>query len=125
MTMEERMTVCNMSIEGGARSGYVNPDQTTVEYLRGRPICPAGEAFDRAAEWWRQLASAPDAEFDERVTIDGAEIEPTVTWGINPGQSVGVGERHAGVAVVSRETVRGSPKRSRSWTSRKTSRSRG
>jgi 3-isopropylmalate/(R)-2-methylmalate dehydratase large subunit len=92
MSMEERMTVCNMSIEGGARCGYVNPDQTTVDYLRGRPFAPQGEEFHRAAKWWLSLASAPDAEFDDRVTFDGAEIEPTVTWGINPGQAVGISE---------------------------------
>src|SRR5690606_21003819 len=63
MTMEERMTVCNMSIEGGARCGYVNPDETTVEYLRGRPFSPKGEAFEKAAAWWLSLASGPDAEF--------------------------------------------------------------
>ena len=93
MTMEERMTVCNMSIEGGARCGYINPDQTTVDYLRGRPQAPQGEAFDRAAKWWLSLASAPDAAFDDRVEIDGSSIEPTVTWGINPAQSVGINER--------------------------------
>lgn len=93
MSMEERMTVCNMSIEGGARCGYVNPDQGTVEYLRGRPFAPQGAAFEKAAEWWLSLASAADAEFDDRVDYDGAEIEPTVTWGINPGQSVGVTEK--------------------------------
>ena len=92
MSMEERMTVCNMSIEGGARCGYVNPDQTTVEYLRGRPMAPQGAAFERAARWWLSLASGPDAEFDDEITTDGAEIDPTVTWGINPGQSVGVNE---------------------------------
>ncbi len=92
MDMEERMTVCNMSIEGGARCGYVNPDQVTVEYLRGRPAVPSGEDFHRAADWWLGLASAPDAEFDDRITMDGGAIEPTVTWGINPGQSVGVGD---------------------------------
>ena len=92
MDMEERMTVCNMSIEGGARCGYVNPDATTVEFLRGRPAVPVGEEFERARAWWLSLASGPDASFDDHVTIDGAVIEPTVTWGINPGQSVGVGE---------------------------------
>jgi 3-isopropylmalate/(R)-2-methylmalate dehydratase large subunit len=92
MTMEERMTVCNMSIEGGARCGYVNPDETTVEYLRGRPHVPIDAAFERAAEWWLSLASPPDAQFDDVVRIDGRRIEPTVTWGINPGQSVGVRE---------------------------------
>jgi 3-isopropylmalate/(R)-2-methylmalate dehydratase large subunit len=92
MSMEERMTVCNMSIEGGARCGYINPDQTTVDYLRGRPSSPQGAAFDKAAEWWLSLASGPGAEFDDRVTFDAADIEPTVTWGINPAQSVGVAE---------------------------------
>jgi 3-isopropylmalate/(R)-2-methylmalate dehydratase large subunit len=92
MSMEERMTVCNMSIEGGARCGYVNPDETTVEYLRGRPLSPTGKEFERAAAWWLSLASGPDAQFDDEVRIDGGRIEPTVTWGINPGQSVGVNE---------------------------------
>jgi 3-isopropylmalate/(R)-2-methylmalate dehydratase large subunit len=92
MTMEERMTVCNMAIEGGARVGYVNPDDTTFEYLRGRPRAPQGEAFDRAVAWWRGIASDADARFDDEVAIDAAEIAPTVTWGINPGQSIGVDE---------------------------------
>ena len=92
MSMEERMTVCNMAIEGGARCGYINPDQTTVDYLKGRPLCPQGEEFDRAAEWWLSLASGPDAEFDDVVTFDAADIEPTVTWGITPAQSLGVSQ---------------------------------
>jgi 3-isopropylmalate/(R)-2-methylmalate dehydratase large subunit len=92
MSMEERMTVCNMSIEGGARLGYVNPDQTTFEYLRNRPFAPAGEAFERAVAWWRSLASDADAEYADVVRLDGSEIGPTVTWGINPGQSVSVDE---------------------------------
>src|SRR5258708_1226776 len=98
MSMEERMTVCNMSIEGGARCGYVNPDRTTIDYLRGRPFAPQGPAFDKAAAWWLALASGPDAQFDDLVEFDGAAIEPTVTWGINPGQSVGVSERIPAVA---------------------------
>jgi 3-isopropylmalate/(R)-2-methylmalate dehydratase large subunit len=92
MSMEERLTVCNMSIEGGARFGYINPDDTTVAYLRGRPYAPQGEAFDRAATWWKAMASAPGARFDDVAAIDGSQIGPVVTWGINPGQSVGVGE---------------------------------
>ncbi|MCA8998431.1 MAG: 3-isopropylmalate dehydratase large subunit, partial [Planctomycetaceae bacterium] len=92
MTMEERMTVCNMSIEGGARCGYCNPDEATVEYLRGRPFSPQGAAFDRAAEWWLSLASPANAQFDDEVVFDAANISPTVTWGINPGQSVGIEE---------------------------------
>ncbi len=92
MSMEERMTVCNMSIEGGARIGYVNPDDTTIAWLRGRERAPQGAAFERAAAWWRSLASDPGAVYDDRVVIDGSAIEPTVTWGTHPGQSVGVGE---------------------------------
>jgi 3-isopropylmalate/(R)-2-methylmalate dehydratase large subunit len=92
MTMEERMTVCNMSIEGGARCGYINPDQTTVDYIKGRPFAPKGEEFERAAKWWLSLASGPDATFDDEVSIPAEEIQPTVTWGINPAQSVGVSE---------------------------------
>src|SRR5262245_54682668 len=90
MSIDERMTVCNMSIEGGARAGYVNPDQTTFDFLRGRRFAPQGEAFDRAVAWWKQLASDPGAVYDDRVVFDAASIEPTVTWGINPGQSVSV-----------------------------------
>jgi 3-isopropylmalate/(R)-2-methylmalate dehydratase large subunit len=92
MTIDERMTICNMSIEGGARVGYVNPDETTFAFLKGRRFAPAGQAWDRAVAWWRSLASDPDAHYDDRIVIDAATIEPTVTWGINPGQSVGVGE---------------------------------
>jgi 3-isopropylmalate/(R)-2-methylmalate dehydratase large subunit len=90
MTMEERLTVCNMSIEGGARFGYVNPDETTIAFVRGRQYAPAGAAFDRAAEWWRGMATEPGATFDDVARLDGAAIEPVVTWGINPEQSVGV-----------------------------------
>ncbi len=93
MSMEERLTVCNMSIEGGARAGYVNPDATTFEYLRGRLYAPQGAAYDRAVRWWRSMATDPDATFDDVVILDGRSIQPVVTWGINPGQSVGVNER--------------------------------
>jgi 3-isopropylmalate/(R)-2-methylmalate dehydratase large subunit len=92
MTIEERMTICNMSIEGGARVGYVNPDETTIAFLRGRPFAPQGDAFARAAAWWRATASDAGARYDDRVAFDAAAIEPTVTWGINPGQSVGISE---------------------------------
>ena len=93
MSMDERMTMCNMSIEGGARAGYVNPDDTTFNYLRGRKFVPSGDAFDRACAWWRSMASDADATYDDRVVFDAGAIEPTVTWGINPGQSVGVSGR--------------------------------
>jgi 3-isopropylmalate/(R)-2-methylmalate dehydratase large subunit len=92
MSVDERMTICNMSIEGGARAGYVNPDDTTFAFLRGRRFAPAGDAFDRAVTWWRSLASDPGASYDDRVALDAASIEPTVTWGINPGQSVSISE---------------------------------
>lgn len=92
MSMEERMTVCNMSIEGGARCGYVNPDETTFAYLQGRDFAPQGEAWDKAVEWWRSIRSDDDAVYDDVVTFDAAEIEPTVTWGITPGQGLGISE---------------------------------
>jgi len=92
MTVEERLTVCNMSIEGGARVGYVNPDETVFDFLRGREYAPKGEAWDRALGWWRSMASDPGAPFDDRVELEGGKIEPTVTWGINPGQACGVNE---------------------------------
>jgi len=92
MSMEERMTICNMSIEGGARIGYVNPDDTTLAWLRGRPRAPQGAAFERAAAWWRSMASDPGASYADRVAIAGEAIEPTVTWGTHPGQSAGIGE---------------------------------
>jgi len=107
MTMDERMTVCNMSVEGGARCGYVNPDRTTIDYLRGRPCAPQGAAFDRAAKWWLALASSPDAQFDDHVSLDGSQIEPTVTWGINPGQSVGVSENIPPVGSFPAEEQKG------------------
>jgi 3-isopropylmalate/(R)-2-methylmalate dehydratase large subunit len=91
MTMEERMTVCNMSIEGGARCGYVNPDETTFEYLEGREHAPKGSDYSQAVDWWKSIASETDAEYDDIVKIDGGSIAPTVTWGINPGQSCAVG----------------------------------
>jgi 3-isopropylmalate/(R)-2-methylmalate dehydratase large subunit len=93
MNMEERMTVCNMSIEGGALVGYVNPDATTFEFLKGRPYVPKGEAFDRAVNYWKSVASDADAKYDDVVNMEGKDIEPTVTWGINPGQAVGVSEK--------------------------------
>jgi 3-isopropylmalate/(R)-2-methylmalate dehydratase large subunit len=86
------MTLCNMSIEGGARVGYVNPDEITFAYLKGRELAPRGAAWDRAVAWWRSMASDPGAHYDERVSLDGREIQPTVTWGINPGQACGVNE---------------------------------
>ena len=93
LSMDERMSICNMSIEGGARVGYVNPDRTTADYVRGRLHAPGDAAFGRAEEYWRSIASGPDASFDDEVVLRAEEIEPVVTWGINPGQSVGVSDR--------------------------------
>ena len=90
LSMEGRMTICNMSIEGGARVGYVNPDETTFDYIRGRKFAPEGEAFDRAVSWWKDIASGPDAEYDDVYTLDASTLEPMVTWGINPGQAIAV-----------------------------------
>lgn len=92
MSMEERMTVCNMSIEGGARCGYVNPDETTFEYLRGRPYAPKGEDWEAAVARWKGVASDADCVYDDVVNIDAADIEPSVTWGINPGQGIFINE---------------------------------
>jgi 3-isopropylmalate/(R)-2-methylmalate dehydratase large subunit len=89
-SMEERMTVCNMSIEGGARCGYVNPDATTYAYLKGREMSPTGEAWDRAVTYWESLRSDPDAHYDDIVKINAEDIEPVVTWGITPAQSTPV-----------------------------------
>ena len=90
MSMDERMTICNMSIEGGARVGYVNPDETTFQYLKGRSFAPEGEAFDRARAWWQAIASDRDARYDDDVVLRAGEQAPVVTWGVNPGQSVPV-----------------------------------
>ncbi len=92
LSMEERMTLCNMAIEGGARVGYVNPDAVTFAYLQGRPAAPQGEAWERAVAWWSSLASGPAAVFDDEVVFDAAAISPTVTWGITPAQAIGVDE---------------------------------
>ena len=92
MSMEERMTVCNMSIEGGARCGYVNPDETTFEYLQGRPYSPTGQEWDDAVERWRWVASDEGCHYDDVVNIRAEDIAPTVTWGINPGQAIFIDE---------------------------------
>jgi 3-isopropylmalate/(R)-2-methylmalate dehydratase large subunit len=90
MSMEERMTVCNMSIEGGARCGYVNPDKVTYEYLKGKDFAPKGENWDKAVAWWESLRSDESAEYDDVVVFDAADIPPTITWGITPSQGIGI-----------------------------------
>jgi 3-isopropylmalate/(R)-2-methylmalate dehydratase large subunit len=93
LSMEARMTICNMSIEAGARAGMVSPDEKTFAFLEGRPRTPKGEAFRRAVAEWRTLATDPDARFDRVVRIDAGELEPMVTWGTNPGQVAPVSGR--------------------------------
>ena len=90
LSMDGRMTVCNMTIEGGARAGLVAPDETTFEYVRGRPHAPEGADWDAAVARWRELSTDDDAAFDTEVVIEGAEIAPFVTWGTNPAQSAAV-----------------------------------
>jgi len=90
MSMEERMTICNMSIEAGARAGLVSPDETTFAYLRGRKYAPKGEAFEKAVQYWRTLATDEGAEYDKTIEIDAATIAPMVTWGTTPGMSAPV-----------------------------------
>jgi 3-isopropylmalate/(R)-2-methylmalate dehydratase large subunit len=92
MNMEERMTVCNMAIEGGARCGYVNPDQVTFDYLKEREFAPKTADWEQAVAWWTSLKSDADAVYDDTVVFDAAAIAPTVTWGITPGQGIGVDE---------------------------------
>jgi len=91
--MEERMTVCNMSIEAGARAGMISPDRTTVEYLRNRPYAPKGAEFERMAERWLSFATDSGARFDRSVAIDAASVVPQVTWGTNPGMVAEVTSR--------------------------------
>jgi 3-isopropylmalate/(R)-2-methylmalate dehydratase large subunit len=100
LSMEGRMTVCNMSIEAGARAGLIAPDDTTFAYLKGRRFVPTGRDFDRAVEYWRGLASDPGAGYDRMVEIDASGIVPSVTWGTNPGQVVGIDGRVPDPAVI-------------------------
>lgn len=88
LSMEGRMTMCNMSIEAGARAGMVAPDETTFEYIKGRPHAPKGEEWDRAVEYWKSLPTDEGAVFDKEIFINADELEPFVTWGTNPGQGV-------------------------------------
>ncbi|MBI2139325.1 3-isopropylmalate dehydratase large subunit [Candidatus Woesearchaeota archaeon] len=105
MSMEERMTVCNMSIEGGATCGYVNPDEKTFAYIKGREFAPKPEdgSFEKALQYWTSIASDRDALYDDIVELDASKIEPTVTWGINPGQAIGISERIPAISSFSKD----------------------
>ena len=93
MSVEGRLTVCNMSIEGGARAGLIAPDDKVFAYLQGKPYAPKGEDWDRAVEWWRSLATDEGAGFEKSIVIDAADVEPTVSWGTSPEDVVPVGGR--------------------------------
>ncbi len=90
LSMANRMTICNMSIEGGARAGMIAPDQTTFDYIKGRPYAPQGETWDRAVAYWQTLYSDADATFDRELFLDASELAPMVTYGTNPGQGIPV-----------------------------------
>ncbi|MEE3180112.1 MAG: 3-isopropylmalate dehydratase large subunit [Verrucomicrobiota bacterium] len=107
-SMEERMTVCNMSIEGGARCGYVNPDEKTFAFLKGRPYAPGEDEWDAAIERWQSFASDPDADYDDLIEIDAADIEPTVTWGVSPDQGISISETIPDPTEAESEALRAS-----------------
>jgi 3-isopropylmalate/(R)-2-methylmalate dehydratase large subunit len=100
MSMEERMTICNMSIEGGARVGYVNPDAKTFAYLEGRPYAPKESDWERAVTYWKSIGSDADAVYDDVVKFRAEDIAPSLTWGVNPGQVVAIDERLPSVESV-------------------------
>jgi 3-isopropylmalate/(R)-2-methylmalate dehydratase large subunit len=106
LSMESRMTICNMSIEAGARAGMIAPDETTFAYLKGRPNAPRGADWDAALAHWRTLRSEPDAEFDREVVLDAAGLSPFVTWGTNPGQGVPLSGRVPDPAAIADDNAR-------------------
>ena len=93
LSMEERMTICNMSIEGGARCGYINPDEKTFNYIKNKLYAPKNKYWDKATSWWKSLKSDENSVFDDVIKLDASKVEPTVTWGITPGQSVGINQQ--------------------------------
>ena len=111
LSMEGRMTVCNMSIEAGARAGLIAPDETTFAYMKGRPHIPGGEQWESALARWSELATDDGAAFDTEVTLDGSEIVPYVTWGTNPSQSVTVTDRVPDPQSMATETQREATRR--------------
>ena len=118
LTMEGRLTICNMSIEAGARAGMIAPDDTTFEYLQGRPYAPSGEAWAKSLERWRELPSDPDAIFNAEVGLDAAEIAPMVTWGTSPQDAAPIDGRVPDPAQSPRRRPprRHLPRASRTWT---------
>ena len=103
LSMEERMTICNMSIEGGARCGYINPDETTFDYIKEKKCSPKNQNWHLAVKWWKSLVSEENAIYDDEIIIDAAKVEPTVTWGITPGQSVGINQKIPELNALSKD----------------------
>ena len=93
LSIEERMTICNMSIEGGARCGYVNPDKKTFNYIKDKLFAPKNEDWEKALSWWESIKSDENAIYDDFIKIDASTVEPTITWGITPGQSIGINQK--------------------------------
>jgi len=93
LSMEERMTICNMSIEGGARCGYINPDEKTFSYIKNKLCAPKNEHWYKALSWWKSLKSDENSIYDDVIKLDASEVEPTVTWGITPGQSISINQQ--------------------------------
>lgn len=110
LSMEARMSISNMAIEAGARAGMCAPDEVTFEYLKGRPMCPSGEEWDRAVEYWKSLASDEGAHYDKVVVIDAKDIAPTVTWGTSPQDVISVKESVPLVADGNEEARQVSPR---------------
>lgn len=106
LSMEARMTICNMSIEAGARAGMIAPDQTTFDYIKGRPHAPEGEEWDAAVEYWKTLRTDDDAVFDTEVVLDASELEPFVTWGTNPGQGLPLSDQVPNPEAIADESER-------------------
>ncbi|HLS48485.1 MAG TPA: 3-isopropylmalate dehydratase large subunit, partial [Actinomycetaceae bacterium] len=111
LSMEARMTICNMSIEAGARAGMIAPDETTYAYLKGRPHAPTGADWDAAVEYWNTLRTDDDAVFDAEVTLDASDLEPFVTWGTNPGQGLPLSSRVPDPAEINDEGERAAAER--------------
>ena len=111
LSMDARMTICNMSIEAGARAGMIAPDEVTFEYLKGRPHAPEGDMWDKAVEYWKTLKTDDDAVFDKEVTINAEDLEPYVTWGTNPGQGVKISGVVPDPASFNDETERSAAER--------------
>ncbi len=115
LSMEARMTICNMSIEAGARAGMIAPDETTLDYLKGRPHAPQGGDWDAAVDYWRSLRTDDDATFDAEVHIDADALVPFVTWGTNPGQGLPLSERVPDPAAIADEGERGAAEKALSY----------